>query len=475
MFSSISPLREWIREIGAPGINAGRPPNTFRLRSWFAIVSLASIGLLTLAGTTLLSRLMTERMLRQEGVLTMEFVQSTFLVERPTFLYGGRGKEQDNAAEGILVHLSSLPDVLRANLYTADRQLYWSSDKTLIGRRFSDNPELERALAGNLVINEETESGEAHGKGEHANLHAPADESINYFVEIYVPIWDQEHKRVVGAVELYKRPQALFEAIKSGRQMLWIGAFGGALFLYAMLYWLIGRADAVIRDQQSRLVESERLAAVGELGSAVAHGIRNPLAAIRSSAELALEGDQELSRESARDIMAEADRLEAWINELLSYSRPVAGSQETVDVAVVLQRSLEGFGRELERRHITRSTQMPATLPPVVGNSMLFAQVFNSLLANAAEALENHGSISLRATVSDDGKAVQVCVADDGPGMTQDQLAKAFRPFYTTKTKGLGVGLPLAKRIVERFGGSISIGSKPGQGTTVRVAFAIAA
>ncbi len=475
MFSSVGGMRNWIREIGAPGISSDSPPRTFRLRSWFAIVSLASIGLLTVSGATLFSRLMTERMLRQEGVLTMEFVQSTFLVERPTFLYGHEGRGQDDAAAGILVHLSSLPDVLRANLYTADRQLYWSSDKTLIGRRFSDNPELERALAGNLVINEETESGEKHGKGEHTNLHAPADETINYFVEIYVPIWNEEHKRVVGAVELYKRPQALFEAIQSGRQMLWVGALGGALFLYAMLYWLIGRADAVIRDQQSRLVESERLAAVGELGSAVAHGIRNPLAAIRSSAELALEGDQELSRESARDIMAEADRLEVWINELLSYSRPVAGSQETVDLAAVLQRSIEGFSRELERRNIMRSTQMPASLPPVVGNSMLFAQVFNSLLANAAEAMENHGSITLRATVSDDGRTVHVSLSDDGPGMTLEQLAKAFRPFYTTKTKGLGVGLPLAKRIVERFGGSISIGSTPGQGTTVRVAFAVAA
>ena len=374
------------------------------------------------------------------------------------------------------MHLSNLPDVLRANLYLANRQLHWSSDSSLIGKQFSDNPELDQALAGSLVINEET--GEGHHeptKREHANLVGSSGENTNYFVEIYVPIWDQNHTKVLGAVELYKRPQALFEAIQLGRRILWAGAVGGAMFLYLMLYWIISRADALIRNQQTRLVESERLAAVGELGSAVAHGIRNPLAAIRSSAELALEGDTGLSRDAASDIMAETDRLEIWINELLSYSRPVGGKAETVDLAAVLKRAFEGFGREMERRNIERTSQIPSTLPAVVGDSMLYGQVFNSLLANAVEAIQKQGSVVLTAALSDDGKRVRVTLRDNGPGMTGEQLAKAFRPFFTTKTKGLGVGLPLAKRIVERFGGKIEIDSESGRGTTVDLEFAVAA
>lgn len=423
----------------------------------------------------MLSRVMTERMLRQEAVLTMEFVQSTFLVERPAFLYGGEPSPNDATAAGILAHLSSLPDVLRANLYLANRRLHWSSDPNLIGMSFSDNPELERALAGDLVVNEETGDHHKHAKPEHANLGGSPNANTSYFVEIYVPIWDSGHENVLGAVELYKRPQALFEAIQSGRKMLWTGAFAGALFLYLMLYWVISRADALIRNQQARLVESERLAAIGELGSAVAHGIRNPLAAIRSSAELALEGDTGLSREAASDIIAEADRLEVWINELQSYSRPVGAKPETVDLTAVLASACEGFSRELARRQIACSSQIPAQLPAVLGDAMLYGQLFNSLLANAIEAIQQHGSIALSAGLANDGKHVNVRLRDDGPGMSRDQLAKAFRPFFTTKTKGLGVGLPLAKRIVERFDGKIAINSEPGRGTRVDLEFAVAA
>ncbi len=448
----------------------------FHLRRWFGIVSLVSIAALTWVGTSLFSRIMTDRMLRQEAVLTMEFVQSTFLMDQPAFLYGGEPSPNEATASEILSHLSNLPDVMRANLYLANRQLHWSSDASLIGKRFFDNPELEQALAGNLVVNEETEEHRhEHAKGEHANLGGPTDATSSYFVEIYVPIWDQDHRSVLGAVEIYKRPQALFEAIRLGRRLLWMGAICGAAFLYLALFWVIRRAEALILSQQAQLVESERLAAVGELGSAVAHGLRNPLAAIRSSAELALEGDAGLSREAATDIMSETDRLQKWINELLSYSRPVGAKPATVDLVAVLTSAFDGFGREMARRRIEGATQILHGLPAVVGDSILYAQLFNSLLANAVEAVQSQGSVALSATLSDDGRRIRVRVSDNGPGMTREQIAKAFRPFFTTKTRGLGVGLPLAKRIVERFGGTISINSEPGRGTRVDLEFAVAA
>lgn len=473
--AAVDGLKQRLRDAPAAAFAGDRKARKFHLRRWFGVVSLISIATLTLGGTSLLSGVMTERMLRQEAVLTMEFVQSTFAVEKPAFLYGGEPSPNDATAAGILAHLSSMPDVMRANLYLANRKLHWSSDADLIGRRFSDNPELERALRGALVVNEEADEHHKHAKPEHANLGDAQNANTSYFVEIYVPIWDAEHKKVLGAVELYKRPQALFEAIQSGRRTLWISALAGALFVYLMLYWIVRRADALIRDQQARLVESERLAAIGELGSAVAHGIRNPLAAIRSSAELALEGDAGLSRDAAIDIMAEADRLETWINELQSYSRPVGARPETVDLAAVLASACEGYSREMERRRIEWAARIPTPLPAVLGNAMLFGQLFNSLLANAVEAIQKQGRVSVSARLSADGRRVLVRLGDSGPGMTREHLAKAFRPFFTTKTKGLGVGLPLAKRIVERFGGKIAIDSEPGRGTRVDLEFAVAA
>ena len=459
---------EWLSRIGTRADGGATP---FDLKRWFAIVGLVSITALGIFAGAVLTNFVTERMLRQEGVLTMQFVQTVLLVENPSRVFAAKGDITDEKLREAFEHIAHMPDVLRANLYSAERELIWSSDKNLMGRKFEDNPELERALMGELVINEEGEADEAaHPKSEHAHLEQP----LNYFVEIYVPVWDRNHSRVVGAVELYKSPRALFEAITAGTRLIWAGAVFCGAFLFMALFWNVRRADNLIRTQQERLVESERLAAVGELGSAVAHGIRNPLTAIRSSAELALEGDPELSKDAARDIMAEVDRLEQWVRELLSYSRPVAGKLGAVDPAPILRRCIGEFERDMERREIDGRIDVPEQLPAVRGDAMLLAQVVSSLIANALEAMESRGALRLIAEVLQGSRQVAIRLADTGPGMSEKQLSQAFKPFYTTKTKGLGVGLPLAKRIIERFGGSIAIDSRQGSGTTVTLLLPIA-
>jgi two-component system sensor histidine kinase HydH len=107
-------------------------------------------------------------------------------------------------------------------------------------------------------------------------------------------------------------------------------------------------------------------------------------------------------------------------------------------------------------------------LPSVTADALMLGQAFNSLIANAVEAVDRNGMIII--TVQTDGeRQLRVRIEDSGQGMTRQQLASAFKPFHTTKPKGIGVGLPLAQRIVARFGGSIALDSQPGWGTTVDV------
>lgn len=259
----------------------------------------------------------------------------------------------------------------------------------------------------------------------------------------------------------------LAESLHTGRLYIFLGAAAAGLFLYLALFGLARRADAVIRSQQDLLVESQILATVGEMGSAVAHGIRNPLAAIRSSAELALDGPPEAARETAQDIIAEADRLEAWVRNLLSYARPLAGAHEAVALPALVDGAFEHFAREMEKRNISRSLSIARDLPMAKGDAFLLGQVLHSLLANAMEAIEQGGSIEVASASVPAQRRVELTVRDSGPGMTPEQLKRVFTPFYTTKPKGLGVGLALAKRIVERFGGRIHIDSAPGRGTAV--------
>ena len=443
----------------------------FNLSRWFAIVGLVSISIVAAASALLLTHLLTERMLRQEGQMTMQFVQSLVTTESslPAYLTGVQTRDAAEL-ESALRHIAAVPDALRANMYNREHVLIWSTDSNLVGRKFGSNPELDAALAGQLVVHRDAEDGAKPHKEEHMAL----SDQDDYFVEVYVPVRDVSRGSVIGVVELYKSPKALGEALRSSRLYIFIGAALAGLFLYLALFSLSRRADAVIREQHERLLESEILATVGEMGSAVAHGIRNPLAAIRSSAELALDGPPELARETAQDIIAESDRLETWVRNLLSYSRPIAGAHEAVALPALVDGAINHFARELEKRAISRRCKLARDLPAAKGDTFLLGQVLHSLIANAVEAIEKGGSIEIAGNADPVLRRVELTIRDSGPGMTPDQLKRVFTPFYTTKAKGLGVGLALAKRIVERFGGCIRIDSAPGRGTLVCLSMPIA-
>lgn len=447
------------------GSSVSRRPAAFSLSRWFMTVGSLAILLLAVVGALLLSQLFEQRMLQQEGRLTMQFVQGVIDVEEAASYFERTQPDQSSYMEQLLAHIAHSPDVLRTNLYSRDRRVIWSSDPSLTGRSFAGEPnaELDAALAGEFVIHEEGAGEEEHGKAEHSNL--PAGE--NYFVELYVPVWDAGRRNVVGAVELYRAPRQLRETITLGIQLIWAGASGAAALLFLALLPLVRRADAMIRAQQDRIVEAETQSAMGDLGSAVAHGIRNPLSVIRTSAEIIREGATgDGGREAATDIMDQVDRLEHWVRELLTYVHLPAGEQRSIDLEAVARDSLEQFGVEFRRRGIEARVEFAAGLAQVRGDEILMGQVFRSLIANAVESMQQGGVLTLAGTARPPAQ-VAIEIRDTGLGMDEEQLSRALKPFHTTKTKGLGVGLPLAQRIVERMGGRISLSSRPGEGTTV--------
>ena len=436
----------------------------FNLTRWFSVLSLVCIAFISVGLALLLSNFLTDKLVRRDAVISMEFVQAVVLADKAAaYLLAGEERGAGGDLENTFKHFAQMPDVLRANVYTRDRRVAWSSDRNLIGKKFETNPELDEALAGELVANTGSVSKEEHTEAEQLF----SEKGVKDFTETYLPLWDHPHKNVIGVVELYRNPAALFEAINEGQRLIWASAALGGLFLYAALFWIVRRADGIMREQQQQLVESETLAAIGEMASAVAHGIRNPLASIRSSAELALDGGAGLLRETAQDIITEADRMEKWVRELLDYSRPVSGRLETVELNSIIETSLEHFTREMDKCGIAASTQLAATLPRVQGHSSTFGQVFNSLIANALDAMPGRGQLTVASRLTHDRKHVEVSINDTGTGIATDDLGKVLKPFYTTKSKGMGVGLPLAKRIIERHGGTLTLASSAGVGTTV--------
>jgi two-component system, NtrC family, sensor histidine kinase HydH len=442
-------------------------PLHFNLPRWFALVALLVIASISTFAALWLAWFVTERMVLQEARLTGEYVQSLVKVEKSlqTF-FADPARGIDAETELAFQHIAALPDVLRANVYGRQGRIIWSSDAPMIGRTFGPNAELERALTGEVVAKKADDAHHEEGgaKPEHQTLKHPG----SMFVEIYVPVRNEQGGLVLAVMELYKNPRELTSALRHMHWWIAAGAAVGGALLFLALFGLVRRADQTIRSQQRQLVESETLAAIGEMSSAVAHGLRNPLASIRSSAELMRE-DPALAHEAAGDIVAQSDRLEAWVNQLLSYTRPLDEASAAVVLGPLVAQCLGDFEREMQRRRIHGHAELSGDLPPVHGDPLLLGQVLRSVLANAIEALGQDGQIVVRGHAQGARKGVTLSIEDSGPGMTTAQLARVGKPFFTTKTRGLGIGLALARRVIERFGGHIEIQSQAGSGTVVRL------
>lgn len=436
------------------------PPHRFRLTRWFGGLSLVLIAGVAAAGAWLLGWLLTARLLQHEAELTRDFVRSLVQVEAPLEAFFAAPQAGPSAAaEQALQHFARMPDVLRTNVYAADRTLVWSSDPALTGRRFGANAELDAALAGAVVFERKPARDDA--KAEHEGMAGGGD----LFVELYVPVTDATGAQVLGAIEFYRRPRALTASLAELRRWLWGGAAAFGVLLFGVLFGLARRADVIMRAQEQRLVQQETFAALGELSSAVAHAIRNPLASIRSSAELILElAPAPAQSEPARDIVATADRLSAWLRELLGQTQPGAAAGPLA-LPPLVQACLQALARDLARRGIEARVRVPADLPPVRADARAVEQVLHSVLANALEASPSGGHIELSAECG--AGRVRLRVRDDGPGLSDDQRRRIGEPFFTTKPQGLGVGVALARRLLERQGGALHFDSAPGRGTVV--------
>lgn len=441
-------------------------PHYLRVLAIFMVTSFVAIFTTTGLLSQYLAKYMTTNMMMRDAVVSMEFLNSIVRVEEADPNSFGMARMSDPSDDPetheFFIHVSRLPDVFRANVYAASGEVLWSSDPELIGRTFEDNDELETALRGELhpeiVV---VDRGE---KQEHVGLPDHVDE----FIEFYIPIFSEDKSSVIGAVEVYKAPASLLATIHGVVTLAWVGALISGAVLFAALLAVVVYATRILRRQEQRIVETERLAVVGEMASAVAHGLRNPLAAIRSCAELV--ADDELPDESKatiHDIMEQVDRLEAWIRSFLTRTRAAPDSASDIaHVDVIIQRCLTGFEPQLRKRGIAVELSQSADSPVAAAGSAELEQVLNTILSNAVEAMKTGGTLQIGWRAAPGGR-IAIDVADTGPGLTDEQMEKLFVPFQTSKSSGLGVGLALGRRIAERLGGTLDLKNRPQSGVEV--------
>ncbi|PWK54629.1 sensor histidine kinase [Silicimonas algicola] len=441
-------------------------PHYMQVLAIFVVTSFVAIFTTTSVLSQYLANYMTTNMMMRDAVVSMEFLNSIVRVEEADPNSFGMSRISDPAGDAetreFFTHVSRLPDVFRANIYSASGEVLWSSDPELIGRTFEDNDELEAALVGKL--DPEIVVVDREGKEEHVGF--PTD--VQEFIEFYIPIWSDDDSTVIGAVEVYKAPEALLDTIHGVVTLAWVGALMAGTVLFTALLAVVVYATRILRRQEQRLVETERLAVVGEMASAVAHGLRNPLAAIRSCAELVAEDDiPGDSRTAIHDIMDQVDRLETWIRSFLTRTRAAPDSAgDIAHVDVIIQRCLAGFEPQLRKRGIAVELAQSQGSPVASAGSAELEQVLNTILSNAIEAMKAGGVLRIGWHAAPGGR-IAIEVADTGPGLSDEQMARLFVPFQTSKSSGLGVGLALGRRIAERLGGSLDLKNRPETGVEV--------
>jgi C4-dicarboxylate-specific signal transduction histidine kinase len=236
------------------------------------------------------------------------------------------------------------------------------------------------------------------------------------------------------------------------------------------------RAELEAQEQRRELTHLARVASVGELSGALAHELNQPLTSILSNAQagrLLLERDSVDLREVGKildDIAAEDRRAGEVIRQLRRLLKKETAEGQSFDLCHLAQETLDLMHGDLVTRHVTLLTALPAGLAAVRADAVQIQQVLLNLVLNACEAMAENGRDDRAVTVSayGDGAGVVMSVADSGPGIPMSNMDVIFRPFFTTKKSGLGLGLAICQSIIDAAGGRIWAENNRDRGATFR-------
>lgn len=450
------------------------PLSRASLTTRFAIYSFLCIAAMTAALWVIVANYLISQILHREWQATAQLIRADVknFLEDEDFKTADRDSVADKF-DALSTHMRLTPDILRFKVYSPQGAVLWSDDKRLVGKSFPDNEELQHALRGEVVADVSSLS-----KPENIFEH----DTVQRAVEVYVPIASGSGE-LLGVFETYKSAESIYRDVSQARLVVFLGALGGGVLLYLSLFAIVRQAARKIEEQQSNLLQvqselvaSQRMAAVGEMAAAVAHGIGNPLSSIRAAAQVAsldvdgAAGEGEKIKSSLRSIMQQVDRVQRRMQGLLNFAKPMEPHPVSVDVNALLRNIVETLGARFSQAGIRAELDLAHDLPHALFDPNHLEQAFMGLITNALEATPPSGRVRIFTKPAANGKGrVQVWIEDSGPGIPAENRQRVFEPFFTTKSHGTGLGLPLAKKFVERNGGAIAISETPEGGAKIEL------
>ena len=243
--------------------------------------------------------------------------------------------------------------------------------------------------------------------------------------------------------------------------------------LEAEVQRLAASLEARVREEAGEAQQAQRLAAIGQAASHLAHDLRGPLVALELSVDHLRKRAplDAVSREILEEMGRSLAALSRLVDEVLELAKPQALHLETVDIHALLDEVLGSLHPEALKARVRVLRTYGEGVGPLQGDAGKLQRIFRNLVTNALEAMHRGGELRVRTsrTIQEGRQVLTVTVSDTGPGIPPDRLSQIFNPFYTTKPKGTGLGLPIAQRLVHLHGGRIAVESREGEGTRVTV------
>ena len=467
---------------GAPP-KTERPVRPFRLVKYFSITGFLVILVFTV-GLSLLITQQAKDLVLQEGeeyVLLLAdnlnhqvFIQ--FVV--PTALRYGRirlrDEQQYHRLDAVVLNTIHGFDVGRVNIYDVEGSVIYSTDKDFVGTTVTEMKSYVAAVKGesssSLVV--------TPSKG-------LAGLKRTYALRTFFPFRGEKPVEgpvgeVLGVFEIYQDLTGEYNTVNQFRYGSIFISLLVSTIVFVILRQILSRGEKIIAqrtEEQRRLEEklhhAERLATLGQMTAVVSHEIRNPLGIISSTAEILRDKIRkyEPNNSLAGVIVEESRRLDGIVTEFLDFARPPTPDVRACQVRDIMAENLVFLEPDLEKHGITVKTDYQADLEIQADPNLLY-RAFLNVLINAVQAMPDGGVLTVATFLpyGADGKSLGVLetqVMDTGAGIDPDQVDSVFNPFFTTKNRGSGLGLPIVKNIIEGHNGSVSIERLEEKGTRV--------
>ncbi len=236
----------------------------------------------------------------------------------------------------------------------------------------------------------------------------------------------------------------------------------------SLYYTVILRDQTQRKEMEERLLQAERLAAVGQTASYLIHEIKNPLIIIGGFAQQLLKRIDPKDRDKLEIILKEIERLESLITDVRDFTKSIEIERKECDLNALILETISFFKDEASKYGIEIIVELDSDIPKTIKlDPDLMKQVLINLIKNAIEAINEQGSLKISSRL--EKSVVKIEISDTGCGISEKYLKEIFNPFFTTKKKGTGLGLTISYRIVKAHGGIIKIKSKEGKGTTCTI------